>query len=153
MSRVRLAVLLLLIAAPVRAAGPDFDRDVAPLLARRCLDCHSGSEPKGGLDLSRKKGAMAVVSAKKPDDSALYQRVRDDEMPPKKPLSPAEKATLKAWIAGGATWGTDPIDPFRVTTGGRAGYDWWSLQPVARPAAPAVTNTAWVRNPIDRFVL
>src|SRR5258708_4522469 len=51
--------VLLTILGPARAAaGPaqvDFDRDIAPLLARRCLDCHSGSHPKGRLDLSRKK--------------------------------------------------------------------------------------------------
>ncbi|MBI3865125.1 MAG: DUF1549 domain-containing protein, partial [Planctomycetia bacterium] len=56
-------------------------------------------------------------------------------------------------IAGGAKWGTDPIDPFRFTTELRAGYDWWSLQPVKRPALPEVSHKAWVRNPIDRFVL
>ena len=29
----------------------------------------------------------------------------------------------------------------------------WSFQPVRRPAQPAVKNAAWVRNPIDRFIL
>src|SRR5262245_58261209 len=35
----------------------------------------------------------------------------------------------------------------------RAGPDWWSLQPARRPAAPAVADRAWARNPIDAFVL
>ncbi len=35
----------------------------------------------------------------------------------------------------------------------RAGADWWSLQPVVRPALPEVKNMAWVRNPIDAFIL
>ena len=30
---------------------------------------------------------------------------------------------------------------------------WWSFQKVVRPALPAVKNAAWVRNPIDAFVL
>lgn len=30
---------------------------------------------------------------------------------------------------------------------------WWAFQPVAQPAAPAVQNRAWIRNPIDAFVL
>src|SRR5277367_5792569 len=34
--------------------GSDFDGQVAPLLVRRCLDCHSGPDPKGKLDLSRR---------------------------------------------------------------------------------------------------
>jgi hypothetical protein len=35
----------------------------------------------------------------------------------------------------------------------RAGGDWWSLQPVARPEVPAVKKADWVRNPIDAFIL
>jgi len=34
-----------------------FDKEVAPLLVARCLDCHGGSKPRGGLDLSRQKAA------------------------------------------------------------------------------------------------
>src|SRR5258707_14887588 len=29
----------------------------------------------------------------------------------------------------------------------------WSFQPVKRPSVPAVKNGAWVRNPIDAFIL
>src|SRR5262245_32460445 len=109
--RLALAPLLILFVAAAPPAGPDFDRDIAPLLAARCLDCHSGSQPKGDFDLSRKKNAMAAVVAGKPDASHLWQRIRDDEMPPKKPLTASEKARLRAWIAAGAPWGADPIDP------------------------------------------
>jgi hypothetical protein len=134
-------------------AGPDFDREIAPLLVTRCLDCHTGAKPKGGLDLSRQKTARAAFTPGKPEASPLWQRVHDNEMPPKKPLPEAEKAILKRWLASGAKWGTDPIDPFRVSTRHRAGYDWWSLQPVQRPAPPQVRQKEWARNPIDAFVL
>src|SRR5262245_3143410 len=30
---------------------------------------------------------------------------------------------------------------------------WWSLQPVGKPAVPVVTNGAWVKTPVDNFVL
>jgi hypothetical protein len=146
--------LLLAPAAPAPAAGPDFDREVAPLLAARCLDCHSGPKPKGKLDLARKAGAGAVVVAGRPADSPLWQRVAAGEMPPKKPLSAAEQKLLKEWIEAGARWGADPIDPFRLTTPTRAGYDWWALQPLRRPAVPEVpTAKSQLSNPIDRFVL
>jgi hypothetical protein len=146
----RIAALLLLVAAPVVAAPPDFDKDVAAVLGRRCLECHSGADPKGDLDLTRKAGVLGeggVVVAGKPDESELWKRVAADEMPPKKPLSEAEKALLKEWIAGGAKWGTDPIDPLAATTDHRAGLDWWSLRPVKRPEVPKGN-----RNPIDAFV-
>jgi Protein of unknown function (DUF1553)/Protein of unknown function (DUF1549) len=31
--------------------------------------------------------------------------------------------------------------------------DWWSLRPLSRPAVPAVKHAAWVRTPIDAFLL
>ena len=152
-----LSVMLLAVGLPVRAAvgpaSPDFDREIAPLLARRCLDCHSGSAPKGGFDLSRKKSALASIAPGKLADSYLWQRIHDNEMPPKKPLPAAERAVLRAWIVAGARWGADPIDPFRITTAARAGYDWWALQPLAHSSPPVVANAAWAAAPIDRFIL
>jgi len=35
----------------------------------------------------------------------------------------------------------------------KAGPDWWSLQPVVRPALPKVKNRDWPRNPIDVLIL
>jgi hypothetical protein len=137
----------------------DFDRRVAPLLVARCFECHYGAKPKGGLDLSRRNTTMAggesgrVIVPGNPAESLLWQRVAEREMPPKKQLTADEQALLKEWIASGARWGTDPIEPFRVTTATRAGYDWWSLQPFARSRPPAVRHAEWVRRPIDSFVL
>jgi hypothetical protein len=154
MTRALLALLAALPAAPLAAdPAPDFDRDVAPLLVRRCLDCHSGAKPKGSLDLSRRDGARAALDGGSAEKTLLWQRVRDEEMPPKKPLSASEKSLLKRWLDAGARWGADPIDPFRATTAHRAGYDWWSLLPVRASEPPAVKHRAWPRNPIDRFVL
>jgi len=148
-----LALAVFLGQTPRAAAAPDFDRAVAPLLVRRCLDCHSGPKPKGKLDLSRRQAAREVIIPGKPSESTLWQRVQAGEMPPKKPLPNAERQLLRQWIAEGAGWGFDPIDPFRFTTDQRAGYDWWSLRPVQQPEPPAVRAPGWVRNPIDAFVL
>jgi len=146
----------------VIAAGEpfrSFDEQIAPLLAERCWSCHGGGETKGGLDLSRQATALAGGEsgpALVPGDlnrSQLWERVSNNEMPPKQPLTANEKALLKAWISDGATWGADPIDPFRFTTSRRAGYDWWSLQPVAVSPVPTVKHPAWVRNDIDAYIL
>ena len=144
--------------APADDSADDFDRTIAPLLAKRCLDCHNTTDKKGGLDLSRREAALAggesgvVLKPGQPDQSLLWERLAADEMPPKKPLPPAEKAVLKAWIARGAKWGANPIDPFRFTSDRRAGYDWWSLQPLARTPLPAVKDADRPRSPIDHFV-
>ena len=136
-----------------------FDERVAPILLNRCFECHHGSKPKGGLDLSRRETILtggesgpAVVPGK-PEQSPIWQRISEGEMPPKKPLSSAEQAVIKEWIAGGARWGTQPLDPFRATSSTRAGYNWWSLQPVSRPKPPTVRQAAAVRGPIDSFIV
>ncbi|MFO0800162.1 MAG: PSD1 and planctomycete cytochrome C domain-containing protein [Gemmataceae bacterium] len=146
---------VLFLATAARAAPPDFDRQVAPLLAARCAACHSGDDAKGELDLTRKGTVVgkAVVPGKLAD-SPLWQRVEAGEMPPKGRLPAAEKALLKEWIEQGARWGTDPIDPLAVTTSTRAGRDWWSLQPVRRPPTPGIPGREhFTRNDIDRFIL
>jgi len=156
-----LTIAAMLIVGGVAQAdeAPDFDRQIAPILVSRCFECHQGDEAKGGLDLRRREKAIgggdsgASLVAGKPGESLLWQRVSADEMPPKKLLSADEKKLIERWIAGGAKWGTDPIDPFRLTTSFRAGYDWWSLRPVAAPALPEVRQTEFVRSPIDRFIL
>lgn len=142
---------------PASAQIPEFDRDIAPLIARRCLSCHAGEDPQGKLDLTRLETAKtggesgpAVV----PNDlsaSQLWQRIEADEMPPKHPLPAHERALLKEWLLSGAGWGSGAIDPLKYTTEARAGYDWWSLQPLKRPRLPA-KSPAGCRNPIDGFI-
>jgi len=154
-----IAVALMWHRAPADERNVYFDRRIGPLLVSRCFECHSGTKPKGGLDLSRRKTAIAggesgrAIVPGSPAASLLWQRVAAGEMPPKKPLAADEQSLIKDWIAQGAQWGTDPIDPFRVTTTTRAGYDWWSLQPVVRPRPPATRHDEVKQNPIDSFVL
>ncbi len=159
-------VWLPILAGPTRgwgvdgsAGGHDFDSRVGPIVARRCLDCHSGINPKGKLDLGQRALALAggktgvAIVPGKPDESLLWERVESGEMPPNAPLPDAEKVALRQWIASGAVWGSDPIDPYQVTTGRRAGRDWWSLQPVRRVDPPRVLRNGWAKQPIDAFVL
>ena len=135
-----------------------FDREISTIFASRCLDCHSGQEPKGGLDLSDDARArtggesgVAIVSGK-PDESLILRRISDGEMPPNDPLPEAERVLIRDWIAGGAVWGTSPIDPFRISSAKRAGYDWWSLRPIQRLDVPK-SGSVWVKGAIDEFVL
>ena len=152
-----IAVLIFSV-SPLTVWSADFDAAVAPILAGHCLECHSGSEPEGGLDLSRADRAMqggdsgAVISRSHAADSLLWKRVSSDEMPPEHPLTAQQKETIRKWIDDGAGWGTSPIDPFAVSTSKRAGYDWWSLQPLKDATPPDIESDGWVRNEIDEFV-
>ena len=133
--------------SPAAKTGAEtFDQTIAPILAAQCLTCHSGSSPRGKLDLSQKATAFraskagAVIVAGDLKKSLLWEQIDSDEMPPKHPLSAAEKKTIRDWIVSGAEWGSDPINPFRVSSSRRAGYDWWSLQPLKEPSVPVVDD-------------
>jgi hypothetical protein len=145
--------------AESRDGAASFDSEIAPLLASRCLNCHSGAAAKGNLDLTSRSQAISggdsgsALVPGRVDDSLLWQRVRDDEMPPEHPLEAAERETLRQWIEQGAIWGTDPIDPLRYTTSSRAGIDWWSLQPLKPVQVPETAFPESSRNEIDQFVV
>ncbi len=145
-----------LVCLPGLAAGPDFAADIAPLLARRCLSCHAGDDPQGGLNLTRRTSALAGgdsgpgIILGDPDGSPLWERIDAGEMPPDQPLPAAERRLIRDWLTAGAAWDVD-IDPLKYTSGSRAGYDWWSLQPLRRVVIPE-SEPDWSRNPIDRFI-
>ena len=125
------------------------------ILASKCVECHQGAEKQGGLDLTLQKSAEAggetgpALVAGKLDESLLWKRISADEMPPKHPLSAAEKKAIQQWIEQGAAWGAKRLDPLEFTTEHRAGYDWWALQPVQRPPVPQVPGS---RGPVDAFI-
>ena len=139
----------------------DFDQDIAPIFVRSCVECHNGFDLKGKLNLSQRNSALkggksgTLILPGKPEESLLWNKIKNDDMPPDKPLDQKEKKLVQDWISEGANWGTNlKLDPFQFTTNKRGGYDWWSLQPIKRPNQPDITKSAkWVANPIDAFVL
>ncbi len=96
--------------------------------------------------------AGAVVVPGKSADSLLYAKVHDGKMPQDGPLAQAEVELLRRWLDAGAPW-PDALVLKPPAEKGRAGPDWWSLQPIRRPAVPDVKDRDWVRNPIDAFIL
>ena len=158
---ISITMLVLPAAAKEPSQSLGFDQHVAPILASHCLDCHSPPEPKGGLDLRTAAGlnsggeSGAVIDSENRESSLLWRRIIDNEMPPEKPLSEFEKQIIRDWIEAGAKWGSDPIDPFQFSTPKRAGYDWWSLQPLLgdRKIDFHPTSEVTSPNPIDDFIV
>jgi hypothetical protein len=123
----------------------DFEREIRPILSENCFQCHGpdSAARQAGLRLDRRENAPIV-----PGNSAaslLYQRISDPDpgirMPPaesRRSLTPAQIALLKRWIDQGAPW-----------------KEHWAFQPPLKPKPPPVktVNPAWLRNPIDRFIL
>lgn len=124
----------------------DFQRDILPLLSDRCFLCHGPDEGsrKAGLRLDLKDDLLQQVAAGSPDDSALWERISNEDdserMPPPESrlsLSSAEKELFRRWIEEGAKWN---------------GH--WSFVPLPDSVpVPEVRDKAWPLNSIDRFVL
>ena len=142
-----------------KGAGPvDYLKQVKPLLRERCYACHGPLKQKGGLRLDT--AALAIKGgdtgpAVKPGEvagSLLLERVSAadpaERMPPEKegePLSTAQIADLRNWIAAGASRPPDEkpeADP----------REHWAFRPIRRPAVPHVERGDWVQNPIDAFI-
>ena len=87
-----------LFASPLGLTADDFAESIRPLLQKYCVRCHKGEKPKGEFDLTRYDTLAAVQKDRIAWRKALTV-VREDEMPPKKPLpSPAERRRLVEWI-------------------------------------------------------
>lgn len=162
-----LSLLTLVGAEPVLPAI-SFANDVAPILERRCLECHGqrqpgGEEPKGGLSLTTRRAALAggdsgaAIVPGKSAASPLIEQITPTataraEMPKRRePLTKAQVAALTRWINEGAEWPEAVVLSDKRFEAG----DWWSFQPLVRPAVPKLDPAlqARVRNPIDAFVL
>lgn len=136
------------------AQSVDFSRDIKPILSNSCYRCHGpdSAERKGGTDglrLDTSEGVLAdlgghaAVVPGKPDVSELIKRISSSDpdavMPPTgagKKLTPHEIELISTWIKQGAKFSQH-----------------WSYKTPVRPALPAVKNSAWIKNGIDRFVL
>jgi uncharacterized protein DUF1553/uncharacterized protein DUF1549/cytochrome c len=144
--------LALLIAAALPGDGDAlaFGRDIRPILAQNCFPCHGPDEKarKAKLRLDRAEFAYAErdeITPIVPRDlgaSEAWRRIDSDDpeerMPPPsshRVLTPAQKASLRAWIEQGAPY-----------------TEHWAFVAPVRPTVPAGSAPAGAANPIDGFV-
>jgi mono/diheme cytochrome c family protein len=134
-----------------------FARDVAPLVAKHCGDCHSADFSERKLDLSSVEGVLrgsetgAVIAPGSAATSLLVQVLANDadpHMPPKGQLAEDEIAAIAKWI--------DALQPDTLVGAPRitaADREHWSFRPIVRPLLPPVNDASWAITPIDRFIL
>ncbi len=139
-----------------------FEEHVLPILKARCLKCHAGAEPAGGLRLTTRRDilrggdsgpAMRIAAA---ESSRLWEKLASNEMPKGgPPLTAAEKGIIRSWINDGAksTAATDDDTPEQQLQSGDQSNDHWAFRPAVRPPLPAIQETGPVRNPIDAFIV
>jgi hypothetical protein len=148
--------LLVAACASAQTPGDFFEKSIRPLLLTKCGACHTGPAAAAGLKLESRESVLKggsrgpAVAPGKPGESLLVRAVRHQEgnlvMPPGPKLSDAETALLARWVEMGAPWGAAP------GAGGDA-ETFWSFSPPLDHAPPAVKNAAWVKNPVDAFIL
>jgi hypothetical protein len=131
-------------AAPAKL---QFNRDIRPILSEHCFACHGPdkNKRKGKFRLDERDSAIskkAIIpgkSAESPLVERLFSKDDAEMMPPPemhKPLSESQKLLLKCWIDEGAEY-----------------QPHWAYIVPTRPAVPKVQNQAWVKTPIDAFIL
>ncbi|MFM7056604.1 MAG: PSD1 and planctomycete cytochrome C domain-containing protein [Planctomycetota bacterium] len=143
----------------------DFDQQVAPLLLKRCLECHQSTNPSGGLALDTHTALLKggdsgrAIQPGNAADSLLIARVRSKEMPPpsngqSQALSTAEINVLETWVNAGAAFPANRrLDLFDRTTDRRGGRDWWAFQPLQPQHPPEDTEAGSRPHPVDAFLL
>lgn len=128
-------------AAGTVQAGPDFDREIQPILSENCNFCHGPDKDNREADLRLDDRDAAIASGAivpgKPAESEMIRRIfsddPDDLMPTPgshRKLSDKEKKLLEAWILDGAEYAQH-----------------WSFVPLEKPVVPDGKGTE-----IDRFV-
>ncbi len=134
-----------------------FNEHVRPILSDRCFACHGpdadnqasqfrlDSQEASRMNLAQDgEPARYGIVPGKPEESLMMIRIQHEDpnerMPPlaakKKGVSDEEVAILRQWILNGATYETH-----------------WAFVPPSKPVPPAVKQSAWIKNDIDRFVL
>ncbi|HRE80695.1 MAG TPA: PSD1 and planctomycete cytochrome C domain-containing protein [Opitutaceae bacterium] len=137
-------------------APVDYLRDIKPIITQHCVRCHGASKEEAGLRVDTAEymklggDGGSLTKVRGGEDSFLIKVVEGTHedvpiMPYKKPpLSAAEIALLKAWVAQGAP-APEEEEPGH--------FQHWAFVAPVRSALPEVKNKAWVRNDVDRFIL
>ena len=138
-------------ANPAADKAISYNRDVRPILSDKCFFCHGFDDKtrEAGLRLDVREAVLTKYESGipivpgDPDSSTVIQRIETDNakllMPPSsthKSISADEVAVLRQWIEEGAEY-----EPH-----------WAFIAPVP-PELPEVSDEAWIKNDIDRFIL
>jgi len=140
-----------LLTASLATGKPSFERDILPLFEASCTSCHGPELQESRLRLDSVAAVVrggisgAAVIPKDAENSPLLRRLLaldEPSMPFGADPLPAEAiALVREWI--------ETLD-FAVSP--PATKHWAYVRP-RRPVPLEVRNPAWVRNPVDRFVL
>ena len=139
------------IKSPTPESLRQFENKIRPVLIAKCEDCHKGATASAGLKLDQ---TITLETAK-----LLLSRIKGennkDRMPlGGSPLNSEQVTDFELWVQSGAPMPapSKPVAPGESVLF-QMGKTHWSFQPLKTPSVPTVKNKAWVKNPIDNFIL
>ena len=149
------SAFLIVLCSPFTLRGESefirFQEQIRPILSDHCFACHGFDADSRQADLRldvadgifTDRGGAPIVAPGDPANSSLWERITSDDddlvMPPlstQKPLSSEQKELLRKWIEQGANYD-----------------EHWSFKKPRKQVVPDVEYPAWIRQPIDRFVI
>lgn len=160
------ALMSIAIAEPLSDEDREhFERNVRPILAANCFECHGPNKQESGMRLDHIEfiltgGARGpALDLERPEQSRILEAISysnpDLQMPPPGQLPEANRTVLLDWISNGAPWPDEPLPGGFVP-----GFDLqtrkaehWAWQPIGNPEPPPVQSEAWARDPVDSFIL
>ena len=137
-----------------------FEKEIRPLLAANCGECHGADEQWAGLRLDSRESMLnggdsgAAIVPGDPEKSLLIAAVRqtgDLQMPPDGKLADEQIAILEKWVALGAPWPAGNV--LKEDERAAAHRRHWAFQPIQQPAPPEASDAGWCRTPVDQFIL
>jgi hypothetical protein len=160
------AVLWAVTVTPAESDDEIFFRErIEPVLKAECYRCHSGQAEKleGSLRVDSRAGLLKggdsgpAVLLNDRRASPVLLALRHEQglaMPPDRPkLSDQIIADFTRWLDRGAI---DPRPEIKIDDADSAvtaARSHWAFQPIRDPVPPTVRDVAWIRSPVDAFVL
>ena len=161
----------LCLGATARTAAPDpagiefFEKNIRPVLANRCYNCHSAKAEKlkGKLLLDTRAGILAggeggpIIVPGDPVKSrlitALLRRCGTSDAAQASACQGADRGVRAMGEDGRTDPRTEtvaaPVDPYNWAEAKR----FWSFQPIQNPPVPQVADASWALTPVDNFLM
>ena len=138
-------LLLVFICEWANGAGPEFAREIRPVLSNACYPCH-GPDAKARKAKLRLDERTAALESGVLSNGEMLRRITssdpNERMPPtdsNQQLHDTDRAKLVQWLRAGTSWSNDDQH--------------WAFAPPKRPRLPKVRDAGWPHNGIDHFVL
>jgi hypothetical protein len=140
---------------------------VKPLLDQQCLKCHGGEKTKAELRVTS-RGALLrggetgpAIDLENHSKSLVLKMINysddDHQMPPKQKMSPEQIDIIRLWIEKGLPWTPGVIDEHADVVKkpiiNEETRNYWAYKKPVKSDQPKVSQSSWVRNPIDAYIL